>query len=635
MKTDVEITCTCGQRFVVADDGSGAPHACPRCSVANVLPRRAGGVMGALLGATAVRSTRVLSDVLVARSVAKEGVPSGTFLGPYEVLRRIGKGGMGSVYEAREPGSGRKVALKVLSPELAQNPDFVARFQREARALEGVHDARLARVFFAGAAEGLPFFAMEYVDGQNLEQVLLASGPLKAERAVPLMRETALGLKAAAERGIIHRDVKPTNLLLDRDGRLRIVDFGLAKAIDSDSRLTVTGAVVGTPYYLSPEQGLGKSVDERSDIYSLGATFYHLLSGKPPFDAESPVSIILRHVNDPPPPLKAVRAAIPEPLARIVMRCLAKDPGRRYQDWDELVEDLDAVARGEPVAAPPEHTWSARKNASVVVVDDLDESTSVLRRAALVRRALALAMDLGVAFAVALFLSIGVARLLPDPPSVRVLFVLGGLLYLGLGDGLGGHTVGKRFFRLRVARPDGTAPGIVRGVARAVALAPVLLAVPGLVKARALQYSDLAGSFGLRLSPSELKNWAFAIAGIAAADLLASLVTRRGETLHDLVSGTSVFKLERVKKRKPKRSPLQHGDEPVQPILPLLASVIPGGGQFVNGEPGKAVLFLVLTLSTIAAFGLGLIAWIYAGYDAFATAERRQRQWAEQKTSAS
>lgn len=548
-------------------------------------------------------------------------------LGPYRIERRIGRGGMGSVYEAVDDRAGARVALKVLSPELAQRPDFVARFQRESRALAGLSHDRIAKVYFSGAAEGLPFFAMEYVDGKNLEEVLLEEGVFAPAKVVELMREAALGLRAAAERGIIHRDVKPTNLLLDSTGNLRIVDFGLAKAVDSQSRLTITGAVVGTPFYLSPEQGLGKAVDQRSDIYSLGATFYHLLCGGPPFDAESPVSIIMKHINDAPTPITQRRGGLPEPLSRVVMRCLAKDPRRRYQDYEELTADLDAIARGEPVSAPPVDESIRRSQPSFVVVDDLDEGSLLLRRATVLRRGLGLLMDLVALWVMYLILG----KLVPaerfDP---ALLFLPVSFAYLAIGDGSGGNSLGKRFFRLRVGRPDGSPPGTLRAFGRALLLIPtwsVVLWFRGDGFAQMEDVLRLLARLSYVTTPlpeATLEMIARGLLGLVGIDLLAVLFTRRAQTLHDLASGTAVFREDRVRRRAPPSG--ARDPRPIAPAIPLIASIVPGIGQLINGQVGK--MLLVYIALAFCSFFPGLMAVVYVGQaaEAWLYAKRRRDQ---------
>jgi len=638
-----EVLCTCGKRFSVQDDGRGVPHACPDCRMLNVLPRTASleFVAGDPGNETVVRSTKVLTRVGQTVRDAVKGLPSGSVLGPYRILARIGKGGMGSVYEAMDDRMGQRVALKVLSPELAQRKDFVARFHRESRSLAELSDPRIARVFFNGAAEGLPFFAMEFIDGQNLEQILEKDGPLPPDRAVHLMSESAIGLSAAADQGLIHRDVKPTNLLLDRQGNLRIVDFGLAKAVDSESRLTVTGAVVGTPYYLSPEQGLGKNVDLRSDIYSLGATFYHLLTGDPPFDAESPVSIIMRHVNEAPELLTERNSKVPEPLARVVMRCMAKDPERRYQDYDELLEDLEALRRGDPVVAPPQAVSARRSGPSVVVMDDLDEGVSVLRRASRIRRGFALAIDFGVLSLLWLMVTrIVQGRAGIDPLQILLPF---SYLYIALGDGLGGRSIGKRLANLRVARPNGSGPGFAGAALRGLLCLPIVFMVAFSRGVGLEQVNRFLPGIGLDVALTQRMFHLFEQSVYAAViiDLGMSLFTKRRESLHDLLSRTSVFREQRVKRRK--RKPKRHqklsrpkGPPPAlqdlpAPALSTLASLfVPGLGQLLNGQGSKGLVFFI---GLVIAFAMSnndywfpLIVWGLNIYDANRTAHRRIAQ---------
>ncbi len=611
-KVDADILCSCGNRFVVQDDGKGAPHACPTCRVLNVLPRRASraATPQPAGSATVARSTAVLAS----RSAAY-GSPlgPGAVLGPYRIHKNIGRGGMGHVFLAEHEETKQRVALKVLSPDLATHPDFVARFHREARLLAGLDDDCVARVFFSGAAEGVPFFAMEFVEGRNLEEVLRDEGRLPPSRAFDLMVATARGLAAAAKRGLIHRDVKPTNLLLDGQGRLKLVDFGLARTVDSESRLTVTGAVIGTPYYLSPEQGLGKPVDMRSDIYSLGATFYHLLCGSVPFEAESPVAIIMRHVNQPPDPLTKRSKHVPEPLARIVMRCMAKDPVRRYQDYDELIADLEAARAGKPIVAPPESASIVGTAPSFVV--DLDDAARVLRSAGRRRRVFAFAIDFAVA-AIAGVTAGKAAVFASDLPTwldVATATMLGTVFYFVLAESFAGRTLGRRMFRMRVARDDGTPPGVLRNLIRALHAVPLGIAIAFLVLEDEASF-PLIERFGL---PPRLTILAFyAYAGLNA---FVTMFADGKRSLHDLYSATGVFHEARVK-RKDKRP--ARPTRVVPPMLALLLSVVPGLGQLANGQLGKGI---VLFFGTWVLFPLGIVFWVIAAIDAYRTAVDAKR----------
>lgn len=283
-------------------------------------------------------------------------LPAGTTLGNLELVEPLGQGGMGVVYKARDTSLNRLVAVKVLSPELGRNQQFTARFRREAQSCAQLTHPNITVIHsISKKDEPFQYFVMELVDGENLADRVRLRGPLAAGEVLRCARQTAHGLKAAAAQGIIHRDIKPSNLMLGRDGQVKITDFGLAKARAEVGAgtlaLTSTGVVMGTPLFMSPEQGKGGTVDQRSDIYSLGATLFFLLYGCPPFEADSPIAIILKHINDPvtfPP-----QPEVPEPVKSLLRRMLAKDLERRPADYDALLADIERIERGE---APEEDT---------------------------------------------------------------------------------------------------------------------------------------------------------------------------------------------------------------------------------------------------------------------------------------
>src|SRR5579871_647219 len=267
-------------------------------------------------------------------------------LGNYRILEIIGQGGMGVAYKAHDRSLDRHVALKVLSRDLTANKQFVERFEREARAAAQLSHPNITMIFFCGSEDRTHYYVMELVEGRNLADLVKERGPLPVARALDVARQATLGLKSATAHRIIHRDVKPSNLIITADGTVKITDFGLAKAILGTAlELTSTGVVMGTPIYMSPEQGRGTVVDHRSDMYSLGATLFHILTGKPPFEADSPIALILKHLNEPvtwpqtPPVNEAAKA--------LVNRMLEKDPERRFPTHDALLEAIDKVARGE------------------------------------------------------------------------------------------------------------------------------------------------------------------------------------------------------------------------------------------------------------------------------------------------
>ena len=279
-----------------------------------------------------------------------EVLPAGMVLGNLELVEPLGQGGMGVVYKARDTSLNRLVAVKVLARELGRNLSFTARFRREAQSCAQLTHPNITVIHsISKKEEPFQYFVMELVDGENLADRVRLRGPLGPGEVLRVARQTAQGLKTAAAQGIIHRDIKPSNLMLTRDGQVKITDFGLAKARAEVGAgtlaLTSTGVVMGTPLFMSPEQGKGGTVDQRSDIYSLGATLFFLLYGCPPFEADSPIAIILKHINDAVtfPPLPEV----PEPVKALLRRMLAKDVDRRPPDYDALLTDIERIERGE------------------------------------------------------------------------------------------------------------------------------------------------------------------------------------------------------------------------------------------------------------------------------------------------
>ncbi|HXF57219.1 MAG TPA: Stk1 family PASTA domain-containing Ser/Thr kinase [Actinomycetota bacterium] len=272
--------------------------------------------------------------------------------GRYELDSLLGRGGMAEVYLGTDRVLGRRVAVKVLSPEFARDSSFVARFRREAQSAAALNHPNVVSVFDTGSDDGTHFIVMEYVEGRTLAQVIREDAPLLPERAVEIASAVAMALAVAHEHGIVHRDVKPGNIMLTRAGDVKVMDFGIARAITGES-LTQTATVLGTATYLSPEQAQGEAVDARSDLYSLGVVLYEMLTGTPPFTGESPVAVAYRHVAEDPVPPSRLNPDVPPDLDAVVLKCLAKNPANRYQTARELAEDLERVRRGAPVTATP------------------------------------------------------------------------------------------------------------------------------------------------------------------------------------------------------------------------------------------------------------------------------------------
>ena len=266
--------------------------------------------------------------------------------GRYELEELVGTGGMSRVYRAHDRRLERLVALKVLHERLGADDEHVSRFHHEARAVAQLSHPNIVTVIDRGEDGGRRFIVFEYVDGENLKQLCERTGPLPVRRALEIAVAVADGLAYAHEHGVVHRDVKPQNVLLSRDGEVKVTDFGIARSLDAESGLTVTGTVLGTSSYLSPEQASGLRVTPAADVYSLGVVLYELLAGAVPFPGGNQVVVALKHVNEPPPSLLDSRPDVPARLASAVARALQKDPERRFASMDDFAAELRACLAG-------------------------------------------------------------------------------------------------------------------------------------------------------------------------------------------------------------------------------------------------------------------------------------------------
>lgn len=259
---------------------------------------------------------------------------------------------MAEVYLAEQVSLGRQVALKVLKRELANDETYVKRFQNEARAAASLVHANIVQIFEVGSLEGLHYIAQEYVAGQNLGDYLTRRGSVELPLAILILRQTAAALHKAAERGIVHRDIKPENILLTREGEVKVADFGLARVVPQNQTqalaLTQIGITMGTPLYMSPEQVEGRALDSRSDLYSLGITMYHLLTGQPPFRGDNALTVAVQHLKTAPERLEHLRPDLPPGLCRIMHRLLAKKPEERFQTPRALLVELRTLHRELP-----------------------------------------------------------------------------------------------------------------------------------------------------------------------------------------------------------------------------------------------------------------------------------------------
>jgi serine/threonine-protein kinase len=311
-----------------------------------------------------------------------------TLAGRYEVVRRVGVGGMADVYLADDTRMGRQVALKILHPQYAGDESFVERFRREALSAAKLQHPNIVQIYDSGRQGDFNFIVMEYVEGRSLKDYLAEEGPLEIAEAGRIAREVLTALAYAHRAGLVHRDIKPGNILLSEDGKVQVTDFGIARA-EAGSTMTQTGTILGTAYYLSPEQAQGLPLDGRSDIYSLGVVVYEMLTGRRPFEGDSPVSIAYKHVREMPRPPSTHRADVPRSLEAIVMTAMAKRPEDRYSSAALMRRDLEAFAAGREVTATL-HVPAVEDSTQVLRTVGMFERQAVKRPGWLVALALAL-----------------------------------------------------------------------------------------------------------------------------------------------------------------------------------------------------------------------------------------------------
>jgi uncharacterized RDD family membrane protein YckC len=390
------------------------------------------------------------------RAVSGEHDPLvGKRLAHFLIQRKLGEGGMGQVYLATDLALDRSVALKVLTGEIASRPGLRERFYREARAQARVQHPNVGHIYYIGEEQGQLFFAMEYIEGHTLQQLVEDEGRMAPERAIELCRMAALGLREGHRLGFAHRDVKPSNLMIDRHGVVKVLDFGLVKEVSpqaTDLALSQESAVMGTPLYLSPEQARGEAIDFRSDIYSLGVTLHHLVAGQPPFQAPTPIAMISRHLSETRPRLtlegrhRRLRAGLDE----LCDRMMAKRREDRFDSYDDLLAALERLSAAQ---SRPAGFWV---------------------------RAFAAMFDL----MVVLLLSIPITALRVDDVAA---FLLVGAPYAIWPTARWGKTLGKKVLQLEVAPSDRAGPlGLRRALLRfAVQLGPtyVLIGAAELVEA--------------------------------------------------------------------------------------------------------------------------------------------------------
>jgi len=312
---------------------------CPQCGSDNTSDSRFCKSCAALL---AEPGDYVLTETI--RAPAKELSSGSVIAGRYQVIEELGRGGMGRVYRVLDKKVGEEVALKLIKPEIAADEKTILRFRNELRTARNIGHPNVTRMYDLGEDQGAHYITMEYMRGEDLKSFIRRSGRLTVDKAVKIAVQVAEGLAEAHRHGVVHRDLKPQNVMIDRDGNARIMDFGIARSVKSEG-ITGGGVMIGTPEYMSPEQVEGKAADQRSDLYSLGIILYEMLTGRVPFTGDSTLGVAMKHKSEPPPDPQKQNPQIPAALGRLVLKCLEKEPAGRYPTAEDLIAGLKAVEK--------------------------------------------------------------------------------------------------------------------------------------------------------------------------------------------------------------------------------------------------------------------------------------------------
>lgn len=419
----------------------------------------------------------------------KEPLSPGTRLAHYEIGEPLGEGAMGTVYSAHDTALDRPVAIKVLRPEVAGNGGTVERFVREARAAARVNHPNLTHVYFVGSDDSHHFFAMELLDGRNLEEVV-SGGPLELATAVDVLVKAARGLAAAHAAGVVHRDVKPGNLMLLPNGTVKITDFGLAKSVAGETDETGAGTILGTPRYMSPEQCRGEPLDVRTDVYSLGLVGFFLLAGRHPFTSEQIGKLLDEQMNAPLPDLHTLRPALPAEVGEVLSRLTAK----RREDRPGSMTKVEALL--ESIRPQKLELASLTARVTAVAIDLLAVA----------------AIAAGASFVSRLFFGFDLRERFAE--WSRLVYVVLFFLFEPVSEWRFGTSLGKRLLFLAVVREDGGRPGLARVTARFFLRLPVFLAtlVPVVVvwihmAADGLQLLALLSALGFYLFAAHRTPW--------------------------------------------------------------------------------------------------------------------------------
>ena len=496
-----------------AELASDAPEElCPKCLMENAAWSQT------IAGDDAASAPTLLDTTAGEQAPPRALPPVGADFGGYRIVRLLGKGGMGAVYEAEQVESGRRVALKVLSHKL-DSEDARKRFIREGRLAASINHPNSVYVFGTEEIEGTPAITMEIVPGGTLQEKVTRDGPMLVPKAVDAILQIVAGLESAQEIGILHRDVKPSNCFVDDGGVAKIGDFGLSISTEGrgDSHLTMQGSLLGTPAFSSPEQLRGDELNARSDMYSVGATLFYLLTGRAPFEEGNMVKLLARVLEESPPDPRSVRPDIPKGLARIVLRCLSKTASDRFKSYDELRRALETYSSESPTPA-----------------------TMALRFMAYAKDSVLLGL-LGWLLQIAAWGNVGDVFNVSNIGTAKWFVIVGGVsmvsvCYFTFLEGLRGATLGKRLLRLRVIGADRHMPGIPRAFGRTLILT-ILFGLPfwGLV---------IINPEALKGEQSQFYNMLIGAGSMLMWGLTFVLARRRNgfAGLHELASGTRVVR---------------------------------------------------------------------------------------------
>ena len=375
---------------------------CPECDFENPADTRFCGNCGAKLTPSEDITSAPTKTI---QAEKKELTIGSIFAGRYQVIEELGKGGMGKVYKVLDKDIDEKVALKLLNPEIAADEHTIKRFRNELKFARKISHKNVCRMYDLSKEEGTHYITMEYVPGEDLKSMIRMMGQLSAGKAIVVARQVCEGLVEAHRLGVVHRDLKPQNIMIDREGNSRIMDFGIARSLKAKG-ITGEGVIIGTPEYMSPEQVEGKEADERSDIYALGVILYEMVTGQVPFAGDTPLSIAVKHKTEAPRDPREINSLVPDDLSQVILKCMEKDTGKRYQKAEELLSELKRIEKGLPTT---ERILPKRK-AKTVEIGKVNWKRFILY--------------VGSALALALIIAVGIILLTGPPSAIDSIAVL-------------------------------------------------------------------------------------------------------------------------------------------------------------------------------------------------------------------